>query len=315
MLDVHELEKKWSTYHFKKMLPLYVSSAIVAAIIGLSSYLYLTNPEAVLALFKEAPKPVNVPILADVNMSSDLNKSVEPRQITPMKKEDEQNVLVASFDFMYNLEDQAINYNNAQMLAAAEAKEPTTEEQNTPPVEPKKTAAPAAKPKKQKKAVAKPKKAVKQTPKKPPKKKEVKPAVKKTVTQAPVKTVVIRADDTIIKNEEPQNTLIQVGQSETSEDELRGVIKRFNQTQKPALSLFVAKEYYEQGNYQESLHYAKATYDINPNIEDGVLLYAKSLVKLGKNDTAVSKLKNYIKTSGSVKAKILLVQIQKGTLK
>ncbi len=314
MLDVLDLEKRWSKYHFKKMLPLYVSSSIITAIIGLSSYLYVTNPEAVLALFKEEPKNVNVPVIVDVNTSVDLNKSVEPVQTAQPEKDDEQNVLVASFDFMYNLEDQAINYNNAQILAAAEAEEPATEEQITPPAKPKKTAAPAAKPKKKKKAVAKPKKTVKPTPKKPPEKKVVKPAVKKVVTAPPVKTVVISPNKAIV-DQEPQDTLIQVGQSETSEDELRGVVKRFNQTRKPALSLFVAKEYYEKGNYKESLYYAKATYDINPNIEDGVLLYAQSLVKLGEKDTAVSKLQSYIKTSGSVKAKILLVQIQKGTLK
>ena len=92
------------------------------------------------------------------------------------------------------------------------------------------------------------------------------------------------------------------------------MIKRFNKSKKPALSLFIAKKYYEQGNYKESYKYARQTYKLNPKIEDGLILYAQSLAKLGKKEKAIAKLKPYIKKSGSVKAKILLSDIKKGNI-
>ncbi len=92
------------------------------------------------------------------------------------------------------------------------------------------------------------------------------------------------------------------------------MIKRFNRSKKPALSLFIAKKYYEKGNYKESYKYARQTYKLNPKIEDGLILYAQSLVKLGKKDMAIAKLKPYIKKTGSVKAKILLSDIKKGNI-
>ncbi len=142
--------------------------------------------------------------------------------------------------------------------------------------------------------------------------KVVKPEVKQVVKNEPVQTIVFGDKSNIADNEEPSQALFQLGQKSTSEDELKSVIKRFNKSKKPALSLFIAKKYYEQGDYKESYSYAKATYKLNPNIEDGVLLYSKSLVKLGHPDKAVSKLKPFIKKSGSIKAKILLNEIQKG---
>ena len=170
-----------------------------------------------------------------------------------------------------------------------------------------------AKPKKQKKPTVKPKKTAKKVKKAPVKaQKIVKPEVKQVVKTGPVQTVIVGDKSNIAYNQEPQQALVQVGHSSTSEDELRAVIKRFNRTKKPALSLFIAKKYYEQGNYKESYSYARETYKLNQNIEDGVLIYAQSLVKLGKSDKAINKLKPYINKSGSIKAKILLNEIQKG---
>ena len=108
---------------------------------------------------------------------------------------------------------------------------------------------------------------------------------------------------------------VTVAHIQTSEDELKGVIKRFNRKKKPALSLFIANKYYEKGNYAQSYKYAKETLKLNPKIEDGVILYTKSLVKLGRKDKAIQKLNSYYKKSRSIKAKALLTEIKKGTFK
>lgn len=297
MLDVLELEKKWSKYHFKKLFPLYIASFILVIIVGVSSYLYIMNPEVILALIKDEKTLEKSPTVVEVN------KSIEPVIAIQVKKDDEQNVLVPSFNFIYNLEDQVINYNNANKLASV----------TTPDVTMKRQVAKAPKPKKQKKSAVVPKK-VKKAPTKA-QKKVAKPVAKKVTKQEPSPTVIIGSKDSFAYNQEPQNTLVQIGDKSTTEDELRGVIKRFNRNKNPALSLFIAKKYYEKGNYNESYTYARETYILNPNIEDGVLLYSQSLVKLGKNKLAISKLEPYIKKSGSIKAKTLLNEIQKGNFK
>lgn len=287
------------------MLPFYITSLIFVIIVGVSSYLYLMNPEAVLSLIKEEKALEKAPAIVEVN------KSIKPVQAVFVPEVDEQNVLVPSFNFIYNLEDHVINYNNAKMLASA----------TTPDVPMKKQVVKTPEPAKQKKSTAKPKKTAKKVKKAPVKsqKKVVKPVVTPEVKQVEkndvAQTIIIGDKSNIVYKQAPQQALVQVGDESTSEEELRGVIKRFNNNKNPALSLFVAKKYYEKGNYKESYTYALETYNLNPNIEDGVLLYSQSLVKLGKSDKAISKLKLYIKKSGSIKAKTLLNEIQKGNFK
>lgn len=304
MLDVLELEKKWSKYHSKKVLPLYITSFVLVILAGVSSYVYIMNPEVVSALINKEQIPEKVPTVVKVT------KSVAPVQAAQPQKVYEQNVLVPSYDFIYNLEDQVINYKNAQILASVSTPKVTTKKKVVKPSKPKK---PAAQPKKRKKPAAKPKKVASKTTKVPvlPQKRALKTKEKSTATKKSAQTIILGDKSNLIDEKAAEQAVVQVGHT-TSKDELRSVIKRFNRTQKPALSLFISKKYYEQGDYKESYNYAKATYKLNPNIEDGVLLYSKSLVKLGHPDKAVSKLKPFIKKSGSIKAKILLNEIQKG---
>ena len=304
MLDVLELEKKWSKYHSKKVLPLYITSFVLVILAGVSSYVYIMNPEVVSALINKEQIPEKVPTVVKVT------KSVAPVQAAQPQKVYEQNVLVPSYDFIYNLEDQVINYKNAQILASVSTPKVTTKKKVVKPSKPKK---PAAQPKKRKKPAAKPKKVASKTTKVPvlPQKRALKTKEKSTVTKKSAQTIILGDKSNLIDKKAAEQAVVQVGHT-TSKDELRSVIKRFNRTQKPALSLFISKKYYEQGDYKESYNYAKATYKLNPNIEDGVLLYSKSLVKLGHPDKAVNKLKPFIKKSGSIKAKILLNEIQKG---
>jgi tetratricopeptide (TPR) repeat protein len=100
-----------------------------------------------------------------------------------------------------------------------------------------------------------------------------------------------------------------------SQDDINDVIKRFQKNNNPALSLFVAKKYYELGNYKEAYNYALATNKINNHIEDSWLIFAKSLVKLGKKERALTILREYIKFSNSANAQVLLDEIQQGKFK
>jgi len=97
--------------------------------------------------------------------------------------------------------------------------------------------------------------------------------------------------------------------------DIKHVIKRFKVNNNPALSLFVAKKYYQLGDYHKSYNYALITNQLNNNIEASWIIFSKSLVKLDKKEMAVKTLKRYIDSSHSPRAKILLDEIQSGKFK
>jgi len=108
--------------------------------------------------------------------------------------------------------------------------------------------------------------------------------------------------------------LILIQRQETQSD-INHVIARFKKNKNPALSLFIAKKYYKLGDYKQSYNYALLTNQINSGIEQSWIIFAKSLVKLGKKDKAIYTLEKYIKSSKSVNAKMLLDNIKSGKFK
>jgi len=96
------------------------------------------------------------------------------------------------------------------------------------------------------------------------------------------------------------------------EKDILDVIRRFNTSHNPALSLFISKKYFEMGKYKEAYNYALLTNEINSNIEDSWILFSKSLVKLNKKKKAISVLKRYISHTNSTKATQLLNKIIQG---
>jgi len=132
------------------------------------------------------------------------------------------------------------------------------------------------------------------------------PSQKKSTTKAQVKeTQVVE----ITPNQSQKR--IQIKRQNTQND-IYDIIKRFKKNNNPALSLFVAKKYYELGNYRQAYNYALMTNKINKEIESSWIIFSKSLVKLGKRNKAITTLKKYIKHSHSSSAQILLEEIQSG---
>lgn len=111
-----------------------------------------------------------------------------------------------------------------------------------------------------------------------------------------------------------KKTPINIARKDEQED-LSHVIKRFNINHNPALSLFIAKKYYQLENYEQAYNYALMTNEINNNIEESWIIFTKSLVKMGKKDKAVETLKKYISHSSSSQAKQLLDEILSGKFK
>lgn len=116
------------------------------------------------------------------------------------------------------------------------------------------------------------------------------------------------------KMESAPKTSINIERS-GSGSEIDQVIKRFQTNQNPSLSLFVAKKSYEMGDYHQALNYALITNKIKSDIADSWIIFAKSLVKLGRKEEAAKTLKEYISFSGSTEAKQLMDDINSGRFK
>ncbi len=107
---------------------------------------------------------------------------------------------------------------------------------------------------------------------------------------------------------------IDIKRQNTNED-IQHVIKRFNKNNSPALSLFIAKKYYELNDYKKAYQYAFITNQINDEIEESWIIFTKSMLKLGQKNKAIETLKRYINHSHSAQAKILLEDITSGRFK
>lgn len=99
---------------------------------------------------------------------------------------------------------------------------------------------------------------------------------------------------------------------ENSMQDIKDAEKRFQKHNSPALSLFLARQYYKRGMYSKAYNYALITNQLDTEIEDSWLIFARSLVKLGKKQDAVKALREYIRFSHSNNATMLLNDIQTG---
>lgn len=111
----------------------------------------------------------------------------------------------------------------------------------------------------------------------------------------------------------PKTSSMQI-QRDDDMEYLQDVFARFKKNKNPVLSLFIAKRYYQIGEYQQSYNYALITNELDSTIEDSWLIFAKSLYKMDQKEMAIKTLKSYIQESSSVKAKLALDQMEKGTL-
>ena len=118
--------------------------------------------------------------------------------------------------------------------------------------------------------------------------------------------------DTHVKEVEKQEIKIK---RQNTQDDIQHVVKRFKESNNPALSLFIAKKYYGLKNYNQSYNYALLTNQINNDIEESWIIFAKSLYKLDQKDKAIEILNKYISSSHSHRAEMLLENIKSGKMK
>jgi tetratricopeptide (TPR) repeat protein len=136
-------------------------------------------------------------------------------------------------------------------------------------------------------------------------------AEQEPINQEEVKEV---AEDIMTPQAKITSSHILIKRRDTNDD-IKEIVKRFKKNNNPALSLFIAKKYYEMGDYKKAYNYALITNNINSDIEESWIVFSKSLVKMGKRDIAIKTLKKYINYSQSNTAQILLNEIQSGKFK
>jgi len=112
------------------------------------------------------------------------------------------------------------------------------------------------------------------------------------------------------KKEEIKRKKIHLDIFETSSiTAYKDVENRFYQTHEIDDSLFLAKSYYKKNNYKKAEYWALQTNKLDKNLEESLLIFVKSKVKLGYKNKAIEILMSYIKKTNSEDAKKLLYRI------
>ena len=90
------------------------------------------------------------------------------------------------------------------------------------------------------------------------------------------------------------------------------VEERFKESQDTADSLYLAKYYYKKGDYAKAESWAIVTNNIDGDIEESWLIFAKARAKQGKRVDAIKVLQTYYDETKSKKAKQLLDKLRLG---
>jgi len=88
--------------------------------------------------------------------------------------------------------------------------------------------------------------------------------------------------------------------------------EKFKISQNPEDSLAIAKFYYQKGNYKKAENWAVNTNNLDGDIEESWLIFAKARAKQGFRVDAIKVLQSYYDETNSKKAKDLLVKIRFG---
>lgn len=103
---------------------------------------------------------------------------------------------------------------------------------------------------------------------------------------------------------------IEIKKSEA--DGLKYIKERFNKTKDPKLAIFLAKSYFNEGNYTSALNWAIITNELESDNEESWILFAQSSVKLGNKLAAINALEAYLSKYDSNRIRLLLEQIKNG---
>jgi len=118
------------------------------------------------------------------------------------------------------------------------------------------------------------------------------------------------------KNNNNSKSDILIPKSSTEEinkrEEIANLEDKFKESQDPNDSLEVAKYYYKIKNYKKAETWAVNTNNLDGDIEESWLIFAKARAKQGKRVDAIKVLQTFYDETNSPKAKKLLDKLRKG---
>ena len=108
-----------------------------------------------------------------------------------------------------------------------------------------------------------------------------------------------------------QNKKINLEIIETSSiSAYRDVEERFLKSKDIDDAFFLAKSYFNKGDYEKAGYWALETNKLDASHEESLLIFAESKVKLGERSEGISILKRYIRKTNSNAARDLLAKIE-----
>lgn len=292
MLNVSDLERQWLRYKIKKALPF--SIVVTVSILLVISFFMLDNSEESKEIAKNTPVKEIVQVTPNQNskpiaqtpavvVEKQVIMQQEPQKPIALKHNDVL-TLEPSMQFINKFEDNTLSNDVDPQLYTPTEQTPHTNviNQNQPSPQTNNLV-------------------------------DTKPIRSEVVTQTtPIESInEPKVSEPVIETQKSHMTISQ----QTTSSEIQDVIKRFKKNKNPALSLFIAKYYYDNKQYDQSYNYALMTNEIDSNIEESWLVFAKSLVKLDQKDMAITTLNSYIEYSASSNAKQLLQDINQGKFK
>ncbi|WP_345970860.1 hypothetical protein WCX72_03220 [Sulfurimonas sp. HSL1-6] len=313
MLNVPELEQRWKRYRRTRQVPYLIGGAAAALLVSAATYFLFTpsapmpsKPEAVVsapAASKETAPTVTAVEQTAAAQEQEPNSS-RPAPAQSVAAEQPALKLTPSMGFMHEFESDVMDYYSH---VDTQEPQPQARTQAAPPVYQKPVQqAPVPAP-----VISAPPKEEIQPINAPAQPSETLPGIQASSSHkaTPPLPAASRAD----AEDEPSSEEMTILRDDDMKD-IQDVIARFKKSKNPILSLFVAKRYYNIGNYQQAYNYALITNELDSTIEDSWLIFAKSLYKMDQKEMAIKTLKSYIQESSSVKAKITLDQMEKGTM-
>ncbi len=95
-------------------------------------------------------------------------------------------------------------------------------------------------------------------------------------------------------------------------EEIKDLEERFKETQDPQDSLEIARYYYKIKDYKKAENWAVNTNNLDGDIEESWLIFAKSRAKQGFRTDAIKVLQTFYDETNSQKAKSLLDKLRRG---
>jgi len=276
MLDIRDLEKRWLHYKIKSYIPHAVIALSVLIILSITLFVWDSSdtPEIVASQDKtpSIEKEITIETVLSQNTSLKTPTNHTPPTVESQKPLIEKKTTVVSQKMLI---EPSLNF----MKKMQSETSPYYDQSNHNQII---------------------------TPKKKKKVLKAKPIIKET------QEVLVDETDTKVEDQAIEKVHKINIERHNAKDDIAEIIQRFKKNNNPALSLFVAKKYYELREYKKAYNYALMTNKINNEIESSWIIFAKSLVKLGEKDMAMKTLKAYIRSSDSNNAQLLLEEIRSG---